>query len=129
MNAKMEFVSRLKEALANQGLKATAAVVERGYNDHRPDAPITAQTARAWLRGAHMPGEEHMDGLAEWLRVDARLLRKGSSRYHVKEPGLPRMGKQDSATMHAFLALPASHRKLVREVIAALGGTSLAGKP
>ena len=51
---------------------------------------------------------------------------RGKSRLQVKEPEphvLPALGKQDTATIHAFAALPASHRKVVRAVILALGGT------
>jgi hypothetical protein len=132
MSAKKEFADRLVDAMAQQGLEPKAAVIEREYNDFHPDATITVQTARAWLRGAHVPGDEHMEGLAAWLRVDVQTLRKGKSRFRVGEPGspaMPRLGKQDAATMHAFAALPASRRKLVREVILALSETATAGKP
>jgi hypothetical protein len=118
--------------MIQQGLEPKAAVIEREYNDFHPDATITVQTARAWLRGAHVPGDEHMEGLAALLRIDVQVLRKGKPRFRVGESGSPsmlRMGKQDAATMHAFVALPASRRKLVREVILALSETATTGKP
>ena len=119
MSAKKEFAIRLADAMSRQGLEPKAAVIERGYNDLNPDATISVQTAGAWLRGAHMPDEEHMEGLAAWLRVDLQTLRKGKLRFRVGEQGsssLPQMGKQDTATMNVWLI------KQVMSQLAANGG-------
>jgi hypothetical protein len=130
MSSNKEFVGRLVEAMERQGLEAKAAAIERGYNDFHPDTTITVQAASAWLRGVHLPDDEHMEGLAMWLRIDVRALR-GKSRFQVNEPdshSLPPMGKQDAATIRAFAALPVPHRKLVREVILALSGAATPDK-
>ena len=67
--------------------------------------------------------QDKMQVLAEWLKVEPEVLRFGESvRKSVqshRQLWATGIGFQERETIEAFLALSASDRKVVREVIAA----------
>jgi len=123
MNEKAEFAERLRDAMVKAGYPLRPVVLEREFNTRYWGSSVTLQAVRRWLRGEAIPSQDKLQVLAEWLKVEPEVLRFGESvRKSVQshkqlwETGI---GFQERETLEEFLALSASNRKVVREVIAA----------
>ncbi|GHD69114.1 hypothetical protein GCM10007164_11800 [Luteimonas padinae] len=116
-----KFGLRLREALRAAKLPESAAELARLVPQYG-GIPVTAAAAHRWLAGRSIPRAENMRALATLLRVRLDWLygeEEGGRR--VQDP----RGKWDASAMDrhaidAFLALDERHRKLVRELVAAL---------
>lgn len=121
MNEKKEFSERLRAAMKAQRLDVSGAVLERGFNLHWSGKPVRRQTAWKWLNGEAIPTQDKLQELAKWLKLDAQHLRFGDHvQMHLRaelkrwEDGV---GHLERETIDAFLKLPASQRKIIRETI------------
>lgn len=116
---KSAFARRLKAALKEAGVEASGARIEQLFATHYPNQPITSQAVNSWLRGKHMPTIDKLPALAKILDTDPCSLAFGGER--VGEARSPwKVPAADRATIEAFIALSASDRKLVRELVARL---------
>lgn len=120
-----KFGMRLREGLRSAKLPESAAELARLVPQYGGTA-VTTAAAHRWIRGQSIPRPENIRALATLLRVRLDwLYGEDSSGRKVREP---RAGWEASAVdrhaIDAFLALDERHRKLVRELVAALAGTA-----
>jgi hypothetical protein len=119
---KADFARRLRTALHEAGIEASASVLEKRFNSRYDGTPVTAQAISGWLSGRYMPKQDKIRVLAAMVGVDPHVLQYGGKqRLGEGRPAWEAMSAPDRAMMDAFLALPPAQRKLVRELIAALG--------
>ena len=121
MNEKIEFTERLRAAMTQAGYLASPSVLEHEFNLRWPGKSISNQAAWGWLNSRSIPTQDKLQVLAEWLKVEPDVLRFGNAvrlsvQQHKKrwEEGL---GYLERETFDAFLQLPATQRKIIREVI------------
>jgi hypothetical protein len=103
------------------GYEAKPAVLEREFNLRSWGKPMTLHGVRRWLRGETLPAQDKLLVLAEWLRISPQQLRFGievEQRIRQERARWDEgIGYQEREAFEAFLRLPASQRKLLREVI------------
>lgn len=119
---KADFAARLRTALKERGIEASASVLEKRFNSRYGGAPVTVQAISQWLNGKAMPRQDKIRVLAAIVGVDPHMLQYGG-KHRISETRAEwaeTMAPQDRAMLEAFLALPAAQRKLVRELILAL---------
>lgn len=119
---KAEFAARLRAALRDAQIDASASVLEKRFNSRYGGAPVTAQAISQWLNGKVMPRQDKIRVLAALVGVDPHVLQYGGrSRVgEAKTEWAEAMSAQDRAMIDTFLHLPTAQRKLVRELVAAL---------
>ena len=121
MNEKIEFSSRLRQAMANAGYATSPSVLEREFNLRWYGRSISNQAAWSWLNNKAIPTQDKLQVLAEWLKVEPEVLRFGEAVRHSVQEYRQRWSKSgghlERETFDAFLQLPAQQRKLIREVI------------
>lgn len=124
---KTEFSVRLRVALKEARVEASAAVLEKRFNSRYAGAAVTAQAISGWLNGKAIPRQDKIRVLAAIVGMDPHELQYGG-KPRVGEGRLPweAMTAPERAMIDAYLSLPASQRKLVRELVAAL--TEKAGR-
>ncbi|MGY1458434.1 hypothetical protein ACW5F0_07285 [Luteimonas sp. A534] len=116
-----KFGLRLREALRAAKLPESAAELARLVPQHG-GTPVTGAAAHRWLMGQSIPRAENMRALAVLLRVRLDWLygeEEGGRKVHDRR-GTWEAGAMDQHAIDAFLALDERHRKLVRELVAAL---------
>jgi hypothetical protein len=92
------------------------------FNSRYDSAPVTAQAISGWLSGRYMPKQDKIRVLAAIVGVDPHVLQYGGKqRVGEGRPAWEAMTAPDRAMLDTFLALPPAQRKLVRELVAALG--------
>ncbi|MCM2340184.1 transcriptional regulator [Rhodoferax sp.] len=123
MNEKIEFSNRLRDAMIKAGYLASPSVIEHEFNLRWYGRSISNQAAWGWLNSRSIPTQEKLQVLAEWLKVEPQVLRFGevvrnSIQQHKQrwDEGVDYLERE---TFDAFLKLPASQRKIIREVILA----------
>ena len=120
-NAKTEFADRLREAMEAAGYEAKPAVLEREFNLRHWGKAITLHGVRRWLRGESLPTHDKLLTLAEWLKVPPQDLHFGVELEKKIRQQRARwdegIGYQDREVFEAYLNLPVTQRKVVREVI------------
>lgn len=111
------------------GYQARPGVLEKEFNSRYWGRSVTFQAVSRWLRGEAIPAQEKLQVLADWLNVEPHVLRYGEHVSHKVRAKRKRwdegVGFQEREVFEAFLNLPATQRKAVREVIL---GLVLAGK-
>lgn len=127
---KAEFSARLRAALKDAHIEASAAVVEKRFNARYDGQSVTAQAISGWLNGRAMPKQDKIRVLAAIVGMEPHELqfggkaRVGEGRAQWAEA----MGRQERVMFDAYLSLPSPQRKLVRELVMALsvqrGGAS-----
>lgn len=120
---KADFARRLRAALHDAGIEASAAVLEKRFNSRYDGAPVTAQAISGWLSGRYLPKQDKIRVLAAIVGMDPQDLQYGGGLPRVGEgtaEWVQGLGAQDRALMDAYLGLPAPQRKLVRELVASL---------
>ena len=121
MNEKIEFSSRLRDALVKAGYAASPSVMEHEFNLRWYGRSISNQAAWGWLNNRSIPTQEKIQVLAEWLKVEPQVLRFGEAVRNAVQQHKQRwdegIGHLERETFDAFLQLPAPQRKLIREVI------------
>jgi len=116
-----KFSERLRAAIVNAGYKAEAAVLEREFNQRYFGKGVTLHGVNKWLKGQSIPRLDKIEVLAKWLNVPLDELTFGLEiKQQIQEKQArwdEGIGYQEREVFEAFLALPVSQRKLVREVI------------
>jgi len=118
------FAERLRRALAAAGVRPSPTVVANEFNQHYWGRSITPHTARNWLLGQAIPLQDKLVVLAKWLQVNPEELRFGTSstglRLSDADAQFEQLDMADREMMARYLSLPATDRKTVREVVAAM---------
>lgn len=120
---KQAFASRLRAALRDAGIEASAAVLEKQFNRRYQGTPVTAQAISGWLTGRHMPKQDKIRVLAGLLGIEPHelLLGKGAvSRAEQPSGAWQAIGTRERQIIDAFLALTPKRRELVGELVAEL---------
>ena len=121
MNEKIEFSTRLKEAMKQAGYPLSATVLESEFNLRWHGQSISNQAAWSWLNSRTIPTQEKLKILAEWLRIEPDVLRFGNAAKQALTLQQKRwddsIQQHDREMVDAFLKLPLPQRKVVREVI------------
>ena len=118
---KADFARRLRAALHDAGIEASAAVLEKRFNSRYDGAPVTAQAISGWLSGRYMPKQDKLRVLAAIVGMDPHVLQYGGKvRVGDVRSAWEALTAQDRALLDAYLSLPAPQRRLVRELVAAL---------
>lgn len=127
MNEKMEFAKRLYDGMVAAGYEPRPVVLEKGFNSRYWGKSVTFQAVRRWLKGESIPAQDKLQVLAEWLKLEPHVLRFGERVTKKVRASRKRwdegIGYLERETFDAFLVLPASQRKAVREIILALAQT------
>lgn len=119
-NVKEEFAERLSEAMRQAGYEPKPAVLEREFNLRSWGKPVTLHGVRRWLRGETWPTDEKLLVLAEWLKVPPQQLKFGQElqdRINEHRELWIDLSYQERDTLEAFMSLPPSQRKIIREVV------------
>lgn len=118
---KADFARRLRAALHEAGIEASASVLEKRFNSRYEGAPVTAQAISGWLSGRYLPKQDKIRVLAAIVGMDPHVLQYGGKpRVGEGKPIWEAIPAPDRAMVDAFLSLPAPKRKLVRELVAML---------
>lgn len=119
---KAEFAKRLRAALREAGIEASAAVLEKRFNSRYGGTPVTAQAISQWLNGRVMPRQDKIRTLAGIVGLDPQALQYGMPNRtgEARQEWGAGLGAQDRAMVDGYLTLPAPQRKLVRELVATL---------
>ena len=125
---KAEFAARLRAALKAADIEASASVLEKRFNSRYGGAPVTAQAVSQWLNGKVSPRQDKIRALAAIVGVDPHVLQFGGKARigEAKAEWADSLAPQDRAMVDAFVHLPATQRRLVRELVAALAAAALA---
>jgi len=118
---KADFARRLRAALHDADIEASASVLEKRFNQRYEGAPVSEQAIGQWLNGRVMPRQDKLRVLAAIVGVDPEVLQYGS-KPRVGEGRLAwdALAAPDKAMVDAFLALSPAQRKLVRDLVAML---------
>jgi len=117
------FSRRLAQAMRNADLEARPSVLMREFNLRYLGQSVSFQSASRWLHGQSIPTQDKLRLLAKLLGLEPHILRFGTSVPAIAEsPAAWQAGlkPQDHEMIDGYLALPASRRKLVRDLVAAL---------
>jgi hypothetical protein len=121
------FAKRLIAALDAAGIEASPVELEKLVPLRGGDS-VTAQAISGWLNGRHLPKQKNMRALASIVGVPPHELQYGvSANKGVRDVNAAwpdHVRGHDRLAFEAFLLLSEHQRKLVRELIAALGETS-----
>lgn len=104
------------------GHQPRPGVLMKQFNTRFEGASISFQTASRWLGGQGIPTPDKLAVLADWLHVDRGLLGLGEKprRATHRQIREDHASYEEDALVEGFRALPADHRKLVRELVDAL---------
>jgi hypothetical protein len=119
---KAEFSARLRAALKDAHIEASASVLEKRFNARYDGPSVTAQAISGWLNGKAIPKQDKIRVLAAIVGLEPHELQFGG-RARVGEgraQWAEAMGPQERAMVDAYLSLPAPQRRLVRELVMAL---------
>jgi transcriptional regulator with XRE-family HTH domain len=120
------FAERLHKLLAEKRIEASRVELVQLLARHGK-VSVTPQTVSGWLNGSFMPRLGNMRALAIVLGVDLQALQSDAKPRRVNEPSPPwsaEFSGKDQLALKEFATLPAPHRKLVRELIAALASAA-----
>lgn len=120
-----KFGIRLREGLRVAKLPESAAELARLVPQYGGTA-VTTAAAHRWISGQSIPRPENIRALATLLRVPLDwLYGEDSGGRKVREAkGAWEASVVDRHAIDAFLALDDRHRKLVRELVAALAAAT-----
>lgn len=127
---KAEFARRLRAALRDAGIEASAVVLEVKFNSRYGGTPVTAQAISGWLNGRYLPKQDKLRVLAQLVGIDPHELRfgGGEKRLRGSDEQKRNISATDQRTIDTFLALPPKLRELAREMIAVMGTAALGGQ-
>jgi hypothetical protein len=119
---KKAFGERLGKAMAAAGYEAKAAVLAREFNQRYIGKAVTLHGVRRWLLGETIPGEDKLLVLGRWLKVEPQHLVWGDEPKKIareKKTWAEAIDFREKEIFEAFLALTASQKKIIREVVMA----------
>ena len=119
---KAAFAARLRGALEARGIGASPAVLEKRFNSRYDGAAVTAQAISGWLNGKSIPKQDKLRVLAAIVGMEPHELLFGA-RDAVGEGKLDwahALGAAERSMVDAYLSLPNSQRRLVRDLVASL---------
>lgn len=119
---KAAFAARLRGALEARGIGASPAVLEKRFNSRYDGAAVTAQAISGWLNGKSLPKLDKVRVLAAIVGMDPHELLFGGKAAIGEEKldWTQAMGAPERSMMDAYVSLPASQRKLVRDLVSSL---------
>jgi transcriptional regulator with XRE-family HTH domain len=119
---KAEVAARLRAALKDAHVEASASVLEKRFNARYDGPSVTAQAISGWLNGKAMPKQDKIRVLAGIVGMEPHELQFGGKTRvgEGRAQWADALGTQERAMLDAFLSLPAAQRKLVRDLILAL---------
>lgn len=133
MDNKLEFSQRLRDAMVAAGLEPRPGVLLNLFNARYWGRSVSFQAVSRWLRGQAIPEQDKLLVLAEIVNVEPEVLRFGEA---VRQSIQQRRQRWDAGagylereTFDAFLQLPATQRKLIRETILLFRKANGAGGP
>lgn len=117
-----EFSKRLKIALAQAGVKASASHLASEFNLRYWGQSISTHAARNWLMGVSVPKQDKLMVLANWLRVSPEALLFGAQLPYPADESLSEepINMVDKALISQYLHLLPEHRFAVRLIVQAL---------
>ena len=120
-----KFAQRLRTAMQDAGYKPSATVLANEFNLRYWGNSITAHAARNWLIGVSLPKQDKLRVLSEWLRISPNDLLFGPehtpTRLPLMEDLIPEaLNLADHQMVKRYLALSVEHRRVIRELVAAL---------
>jgi hypothetical protein len=123
---KAEFSARLRAALRDAHVEASASVLEKRFNSRYGGSPVTAQAISGWLNGKAIPKQDKVRVLAAIVGIEPHELQFGGKPRvgEGRAQWVDAVGPQERAMLDAFLSLPTAQRKLVRDLILALSRNS-----
>ena len=111
------FAARLRHAMKEAGLKASATQLADAFNMRYWGDGITPHAARNWMIGASIPKQDKLKTLSDLLQISPHDLLFGPqiSALSLKEPDQPEpMGMGDTEMLRQFMKLSAEHKRMVR---------------
>lgn len=122
MDAKRSLGEQIRQAMARRQWRPTGAELARRYNDHYHDAPITEQTASAWLRGRRLPNAANLQALNTLLDTALNVRQSEANQAGKVRPSSAKVAisTRDQGTIDAFLSLPPQGREVVGDLVAGL---------
>ena len=119
---KAAFAARLRGALEAKGIEASAAVIEKRFNSRYGGAAVTAQAISGWLNGKSIPKQDKLRVLAAIVGMEPHELQFGGKPAvgEGKADGAQALGVPERSMLDAYASLPATQRKLVRDLVASL---------
>jgi hypothetical protein len=117
-----EFSLRLAAAMRGKGYAPRPGVLHKLFNSHYEGQSVAFSTASKWLSGQALPRQDRLQVLAALFNVEPHVLRFGG-KLRVGEARLDwtaQLGPQDREMIQAFVGLPSTQRKLVRELVSTL---------
>ena len=119
---KAAFAARLRGALEAKGIEASAAVIEKRFNSRYGGAAVTAQAISGWLNGKSIPKQDKLRVLAGIVGMEPHELQFGGKPAigEGKADWAQALGVPERSMLDAYASLPATQRKLVRELVAML---------
>ena len=124
MDEKIAFAKRLAAAMKSAGYEVRPSVLEAQFNTRYWGKPVTYQAVTRWLHGEAIPAQEKLQVLADWLKIEPHILRFGEGPIKAIQAKRQRwdegIGYREREVFEAFLTLPASQKKAVREIILGL---------
>src|SRR6218665_3911506 len=117
---KAAFARRLRQALDARGIEASAAVIEKRFNSRYDGAAVTAQAISGWLNGKSLPRQDKLRVLAAMVGMEPHELQFGGKAAvgEAKLDWSQSLGTPDRTMVDAYLSLPTTQRKLVRDLVA-----------
>jgi transcriptional regulator with XRE-family HTH domain len=112
------FAARLRQAMKDAGLKASATHLADSFNLRYWGEGITAHAARNWMFGVSMPKQDKLKALSEVLNISPQDLLFGPQRelHAVQETQLTDgMGMGDTEMLRQYLQLQPEHKRMVRQ--------------
>jgi hypothetical protein len=118
---KRAFSRRLADAMQARGYEPKPGVLHKLFNSHYKGRSVAFSTASKWLRGLVLPEQDKLQVLAALFNIEPQVLRYGGkSRVGEGRLAWDTLAAPDRAMVDAYLGLPASQRKLMRELVAML---------
>lgn len=119
---KAAFAARLRAALEAKGIEASAAVIEKRFNSRYGGAAVTAQAISGWLNGKSIPKQDKLRVLAAIVGMEPHELQFGGKPAvgEGKADWAQALGVPERSMLDAYASLPATQRKLVRDLVASL---------
>ena len=117
-----EFAERLKTALVQAGVKASASHLANEFNLRYWGQGISTHAARNWLMGVSIPKQDKLMVLADWLRISPQALLFGTDPVCPVQEGESErpLTLADKELIAQYLTLTSEHRFAVRLIVKAL---------